>query len=267
MTERVLVERLGAVARVTLNRPDKLNALDLEMFAALPEAAADIAADSRINAVVLCGAGRAFCAGLDLGAFAKGPELAGTLLEPAGDRPATRAQAAALVWRELPQPVIAALHGQAFGGGLQIALGADIRIGAPNAQLSVMEVRWGLIPDLGGSQTLRGLTSQDQAKLLTLTGRVFSGEEALAANLVTSLADDPLEDAMKLAEMIATQSPDATRAGKRLLNDAWNGPMADGLRLEAKLQAGLIGSANQMEAVRANLERRKPNFRAPDTTR
>ncbi len=263
MTARVLVERLGAVARVTLNRPDKLNALDLEMFAALPEAAADIAADADINAVVLCGAGRAFCAGLDLSAFEKGPELASSLLEPAGDGPATRAQAAALAWRELPQPVIAALHGQVFGGGLQIALGADIRISAPDAQLSVMEIRWGLIPDLGGSQTLRGLTAQDQAKLLTLTGRILSGEEARAANLVTCLADDPLGSAMTLAQTIAAQSPDATRAGKRLLNEAWHGPVAEGLRLEATLQASLIGSANQMEAVRANLERRNPRFRAP----
>ena len=263
MTERVLVERLGAVARVTLNRPDKLNALDLETFAALPEVAADIAADSDINAVVLCGAGRAFCAGLDLSAFAKGPSWPAPCWSRRARVPRRALRQRRWCGRELPQPVIAALHGQVFGGGLQIALGADIRIGAPNAQLSVMEIRWGLIPDLGGSQTLRGLTSQDQAKLLTLTGRVLSGEEALAANLVTQLAEDPLESAMTLAETIAAQSPDATRAGKRLLNDAWTGPVADGLRLEAKLQAGLIGSANQMEAVHANLERRKPNFRPP----
>ena len=261
MTQCVQVERFGAVARVTLNRPDKLNALDLAMFAALPEAAEQIAADQDINAVVLCGAGRAFCAGLDLSAFAAGPQAAGALLQPAGEGPATRAQAAAMVWRELPQPVIAALHGQVFGGGLQIALGADIRIGAADAQLSVMEIRWGLIPDLGGSQTLRGLTAQDQAKLLTLTGKVLSGEEALAANLVTAIAADPQASAMELAETIAAQSPDATRAAKRLLNEAWTGSVADGLRLEATLQAGLIGGANQMEAVKANLEKRRPRFK------
>ena len=196
-----------------------------------------------------------------MAAFAKGPQLAGELLQPAGDGPATRAQAAAMVWRDLPQPVIAALHGQVFGGGLQIALGADIRLAAADAQLSVMEIRWGLIPDLGGSQTLRGLTSQDQAKLLTLTGKILSGEEALGANLVTALSDDPLARAMELAETIAGQSPDAVRAAKRLLNEAWVGSVADGLAQEASLQARLIGSPNQMEAVQANLERRPARFK------
>ena len=260
MTNRVTVQREGTVARVSLNRPDKLNALDLDMFTALAETAQLIAADPEVRAVVLCGAGRAFCAGIDLGAFAQGPELAATLLQPAGGGPATRAQAAAMVWRDLPQPVIAALHGQVFGGGLQIALGADIRIGAADAQLSVMEIRWGIIPDLGGSQTLRGLVAQDQAKLLTFTGKILSGSEALAANLLTMVAEDPLASAMSLAQTIAAQSPDAIRAAKRLLNEAWVGSVEDGLRLEATLQQTLLGTPNQNEAVRANLERRQPEF-------
>jgi enoyl-CoA hydratase/carnithine racemase len=260
MTNRVMVQREGTVARVSLNRPDKLNALDLDMFTALAETAQLIAADPEVRAVVLCGAGRAFCAGIDLGAFAQGPELAATLLQPAGGGPATRAQAAAMVWRDLPQPVIAALHGQVFGGGLQIALGADIRIGAADAQLSVMEIRWGIIPDLGGSQTLRGLVAQDQAKLLTFTGKILSGSEALAANLLTMVAEDPLASAMSLAQTIAAQSPDAIRAAKRLLNEAWVGSVEDGLRLEATLQQTLLGTPNQNEAVRANLERRQPEF-------
>ena len=260
MSDRVVVETDGAVARVRLNRPDKLNALDLAMFSALADSAERIAADRRIRAVVLCGAGRAFCSGIDLGAFAKGPEVAASLLQPAGAGPATRAQAAAMVWRDLPQPVIAALHGQVFGGGLQIALGADLRIGAPDAQLSIMEIRWGIIPDLGGSQTLRGLVAQDQAKLLIFTGEILSGRQALEINLLTRLADDPLAEAMALARTIAMQSPDAIRAAKRLLNEAWVGSVADGLRLEAALQRTLLGSPNQAEAVRANLERREPNF-------
>jgi enoyl-CoA hydratase/carnithine racemase len=260
MADRVLVETEGAVARVSLNRPEKLNALDLDMFSALAETAARIGADRSIRAVVLCGAGRAFCAGIDLGAFAQGPALAAALLAPAGAGPATRAQTAAMAWRDLPQPVIASLHGQVFGGGLQIALGADLRIGAPDAQLSVMEIRWGIIPDLGGSQTLRGLLSQDQAKLLTFTGRILTGVQALALNLLTEVAEDPLAHATALAQTIAAQSPDAIRAAKHLLNEAWVGSVADGLRLEATLQRTLLGSPNQTEAVMANLERREPDF-------
>ncbi len=260
MSEHVIVERIGAVARVSLNRPDKLNALDPRMFAVLAETAAQIGADRQIRAVVLCGQGRAFCAGLDLSAFAQGPEVVAELLQQAGDGPATRAQAAAMVWRDLPQPVIAALHGQVFGGGLQIALGADIRIGSADSQLCVMEIRWGIIPDLGGSQTLRGLVAQDQAKLLTFTGKILSGTEALAANLLTAIAEDPQAAALSLAQTIAAQSPDAVRAAKRLLNEAWVGSVADGLRLEARLQAALIGAPNQLEAVQANLERRTPRF-------
>jgi enoyl-CoA hydratase/carnithine racemase len=163
----------------------------------------------------------------------------------------------------LPVPVIAAVHGVAFGGGLQIALGADIRFVAPDARLSVMEIKWGLIPDMTGTQTLRRLVRLDVAKELTFSGRIISGEEAVALGLATHVSETPLEDAQKLAREIAQKSPDAIRAGKTLLNDAGLVSLEDGLRLEERLQRGLIGSANQIEAVKANMDKRPPDFKDP----
>ena len=161
-------------------------------------------------------------------------------------------------------PVIAAVHGPAFGGGLQIALGADIRYVRPDAQLSVMEIKWGLVPDMSGTQTLRHLTSLDVAKELAFTGKIINGTEAVELGLATRVSENPLEEALATAREIASKSPDAIRAVKRLLNDSVQSTLADGLRLEAKLQASLIGSPNQVEAVRANLEKREPKFSDPD---
>src|SRR5262249_40437790 len=177
---------------------------------------------------------------------------------------ANYAQQAAYVWTELPVPVIAAVHGVAFGGGLQIALAADIRFIAPDAQLSVMEVKWGLIPDMTGSQTLRRLVRLDVAKELTFTGRVISGTEAAALGLATHVSDRPREDALALAPEIAGKSPAPIRAGRQLLNRAGLLRVAEGLRLEESLQVSLIGKPNQIEAVQANLEKRAPRFRDPE---
>jgi enoyl-CoA hydratase/carnithine racemase len=163
----------------------------------------------------------------------------------------------------LPVPVIAAVHGAAFGGGLQIALGADIRLVAPDAKLSVMEIKWGLIPDMTGTQTLRRLVRLDVAKELTFSGRIVSGEEAVGLGLATRVSSTPLEDALALAAEIAQKSPDAIRAGKQLLNESGLTTLEDGLRLEERLQLGLIGSPNQVEAVQANMEKRAPRFKDP----
>jgi len=267
MAERVSVTTTDGVADVRLNRPEKLNALDRAMFEALVEAGQALARDASLRAVVLSGAGRGFCAGLDFGSFmamAGEADPGATLLDRrASDSPANFAQRAAWVWTELPVPVIAALHGVAYGGGLQIALGADIRIAAPDAQLSVMEIRWGLIPDMSGTQTLRHLVRLDVAKELTFTGRVVSGEEAAALGLVTRVAAAPHEAALTMAREIAGKSPDAIRAGKRLLAAAPLLGVGDGLQLEEQLQRGLLGSANQVEAVAANLQKRPPAFRDP----
>jgi enoyl-CoA hydratase/carnithine racemase len=189
-----------------------------------------------------------------------GPRL---LAKSADASPANFAQRAAWIWTELPVPVIAAVHGVAYGGGLQIALAADLRLVAPDARLSVMEIKWGLVPDMSGTQTLRRLVRLDVAKDLTFTGRVVSGEEAVSIGLATRVAADPRAAALELAAEIAEKSPDAIRAGKQLLDRSGVASVAEGLALEESLQRGLIGGANQIEAVRANMERRPPRFADP----
>jgi enoyl-CoA hydratase/carnithine racemase len=269
MSERVTVRIDDGVADVRLNRPDKLNAIDTAMISALTEAGAGLAADKTLRAVVLSGEGRSFCAGLDFASFAEmasggsGDEehsAVAALLAPSSESPANFAQRAAWIWQEVPVPVIAAVHGVAFGGGLQIAMGADIRYVTPDARLSVMEVKWGLIPDMSGTQTLRHLVRLDVLKELTFTGRVVEGDEAVALGLATHLSDDPLRAAMAAARRIAGMSPSAIRAAKRLLNAAVVAPREEGLRLEAESQASLIGGPDQVEAVMANLQNRPPRF-------
>lgn len=268
MSERVTVKIGGGVADVRMNRPEKMNALDQPMFEALVETGTRLAADPSVRCVLLSGEGRAFCAGLDFMSFMamSGGERQGSGgglgRRPEGS-PANYAQSAAYVWMTLPVPVIAAVHGVAFGGGLQIALGADIRLVAPDARLSVMEIKWGLVPDMSGTQTLRRLVRLDVAKELTFTGRIVTGQEAVDLGLATRVSDKPLEDATKLAQEIAQKSPDAIRAGKQLLNESGLVSQEEGLRLEERLQLGLIGSPNQREAVQANMEKRAPRFRDP----
>jgi len=264
--ERVRIEKKDGIADLRLVRADKLNAFDLPMFAALVDAGLELAADPSLRAVVISGEGRAFSSGLDiqavmssLGERTGGPRLS----DPTDGSPANHAQRAAWIWQEVPVPVIAAVHGVAYGAGLQLALGADIRFVTPDAKLSIRETYWGLIPDVALTQTLRNVVGLDVAKELTFTARVVSGKEAVELRLATHLSDDPHRDAMALAREIAGKSPDAVRAAKKLLNTALLGSVADGLRLEAELQATLIGKPNQLEAVRANLEKREPRFRDP----
>ncbi|MEE9282299.1 MAG: crotonase/enoyl-CoA hydratase family protein, partial [Myxococcota bacterium] len=268
MSDRVSISIEDGVADVRLNRPEKMNAIDAAMFTGLVEAGRELAQNNSVRAVVLSGEGRAFCAGLDFTSFQAmegAPEERPTasLFESADESPANAGQRAAYIWQELPVPVIAAVHGAAFGGGLQIALGADIRYVTPDARLSVMEVKWGLVPDMSGTQTLRHLAALDVVKELTFTGRIISGTEAAELGLATRVCEDPLAEAMATAREIATKSPDAIRAAKRLLNASVQSTLADGLRLEPKLQAALIGQPNQSEAVRSNLEGRPPKFKDP----
>jgi enoyl-CoA hydratase/carnithine racemase len=260
MQDRVTVTLAQGVADVRLNRPDKLNALDGAMFDALVEAGRGLAGERGLRAVVLSGEGRAFCAGLDVARFLGGGGR--SLFERSPESPANHAQRAAWIWTELPVPVIAAVHGAAFGGGLQIALAADIRFVAPDARLSVMEIKWGLIPDMSGSQTLRRLVRLDVAKELTFTGRIVSGTEAAALGLATHVSDTPREAALELAREIATKSPSAIRAGKLLIDTSGRLDLEAGLRLEEELQSTLLGQPDQIEAVRANAEKREPKFSA-----
>ncbi len=263
MSERVLVERDGGVASVRMNRPDKRNGLDLAMFEGLVAAGKELAADPSVRAVVLSGEGKAFCAGLDFQAFLTSAETAPKLLSQRGESPANLAQRVAWIWREVPVPVIAAVHGVCFGGGLQIALGADLRYVHPEAQLSVMEIKWGLVPDMGASKTLLDLVPLDVAKELTFTGRIVSGEEAVTLGLATRTADDPRAAALETARAIADRSPHAIRAAKKLFVEAPHLGVREAFELETQLQLTLLGSPNQMEAVQANFEKRAPRFRDP----
>ncbi|MCG6533314.1 MAG: crotonase/enoyl-CoA hydratase family protein [Syntrophales bacterium LBB04] len=265
MSERVVYTIENGVADVRLNRPEKMNALDPAMFKALIATGKELAAKQSLRAVVLSGEGKAFSAGLDFMSFqaladSDRDSLPPDIFEPGPDSPANFAQQPAYVWHVLPVPVITAIHGVAYGGGLQVALGADIRLVAPDARLSVLEIKWGLVPDMGGTQLLRHLVRLDVLKELTYTGRVISGTEAVALGLATRVSENPFEESMKLAREIATKSPDAIRAGKKLLNASRLLSLEEGLRLEADLQRSIIGQPNQIEAVFANLEKRTPKF-------
>lgn len=273
--QRVTVSIDGGVADVRLNRPEKLNALDGHLIGALAEAGATLGADPSVRAVVLSGEGRAFSAGLDLSAFqamgglsegGSGSDLAaGPAIMSTDGRDTHLGQEAGWVWRQLPVPVIAAITGPCLGGGLQIALGADIRVVAPDAKLSVLEMRWGLIPDMAGTWILPRLVGEDVAKELTFTGRSVSGEEAVRLGLCTTLADDPRAAAMEMATAIAANSPPAVRHAKRLLNasvspeQTWQAQFAD----ERTTMASLIGTPDNVEAVTAWFEKRPPVYPDP----
>ncbi len=242
-----------------------MNALDQAMFTGIAAAGATLAAAAGVRAVVLSGAGRAFCAGLDMASFAS---LAGTSggagsLEGRSHGEANLFQHVAWLWRELPIPVIAAVHGVAFGGGFQIMLGADVRIAAPDTKLSIMEIKWGLVPDMAGIALTRGLMRDDVLRELTFTGRVFSATEGLGYGCITRLDPNPHAAAMALAREIAGKSPDAVRGAKRLYNAAVEQDAGAILRAESREQKTLIGTPNQMEAVMANIEKRSPSFRDP----
>lgn len=261
MNDRVDIRISGHVAEVMLDRPLKFNALDLETFDALDEAARKLEGESSVRAVVLHGAGENFCAGIDLSVLQGGiSDVGEALLSPVEGSLANRFQRAAYAWRELPMPVICALQGVTFGGGFQIAMGADLRYAAANTQLSIMESKWGLIPDMAISTTLRNIVPPDRVKELAWTGRVFDAAEALQLGIVTAIEDDPLGTARRVAEACAEKSPDAIRGIKCLVNEGWSRSEKDSLALEAQLQLRLLGSKNQSEAVRANLEKRKPDF-------
>lgn len=261
MSDRVTISRDGPVATVTMNRPDKLNVLDVTQIEAIVAAGASLATARDVRAVVLTGAGGSFCAGLDIAAMPVISELAhstGFMTRSHGR--SNLFQAAAMTWAELPQPVIAAVEGHAYGGGFQIMLGADIRVAAPSAKFAIMEAKWGLVPDMGGMVLARRLLRGDVLRRLTYTAEVFDAEAALGWGVVTELADDPLARAQALAAMIASRSPDAVRAAKRLISDTEVMGAGDVLLEESAAQEALVGQPNQLEAVMAGFEKREPKF-------
>jgi enoyl-CoA hydratase/carnithine racemase len=270
MKDRISIDLKDGIADVRLIRADKMNALDAAMFEAIIEAGGKLAEMKGLRCVVLSGEGKAFCAGLDMASFAamkddkdQGPE------KVPGQRDLTRRthgianrpQRCAWLWRELDVPVIAAVHGVAFGGGFQIALGADMRYAAPDTRFSVMEIKWGLVPDLAGTQLMRHLAREDVVRELTYTGRIFNAEEAQHYGFVTRVVPEPRAVAFEIAKEIASKSPDAIRAAKRLMNLAVATDAKTGLMAESIEQQRLIGTANQLEAVASNLQKRVASFR------
>lgn len=261
--DRIRVTMTDGVADVRMVRGDKMNALDFAMFDALAATCDRLKAEKGLRAVVLSGEGRAFCAGLDTSRFetmkeGKGSGRLGSLVDRTRGL-VNDPQYAVWGWRELPVPVIAAVHGVALGGGFQLTLGADMRFVAPDTRMSILEIKWGLIPDMAGTPILAKLVRDDILRDLTYTGRIFSGREAFDYGIATRVCDDPYKEALEAAREIAGKSPDAIRAAKRLLNNLAIDP-GPALLAESVEQQKLMGGVNQTEAVRANLENRAPKF-------
>ncbi|MDP3590653.1 crotonase/enoyl-CoA hydratase family protein [Phenylobacterium sp.] len=266
MDDRITLELKDGVADVRLTRADKMNALDDAMFSGLIEMGERLKTEKGVRAIVLSGEGKAFCAGLDMGNFGKmasgersgGQSSTGeSLLTPkrtAGG--SNRAQHAVMVWREQPVPVIAAVHGVAFGGGFQLALAADLRFVTADTRMAVMEIKWGLVPDMAGMVLMKGLVRDDVARELTYTGRIFQGEEAARLGIATRVCDDPRAEALALAAEIASKSPTAIRGAKRLLDMVADADQHAILLAESQEQGALIGSPNQVEAVMSNIQKR-----------
>lgn len=274
MSDRVTITIDGGIADVKMNRPDKRNALDPAMFVALAEAGERLKTERGVRVVVLSGEGKSFCAGLDMASMqaiagqadagepqsddeTSGAVNAGSMVE---GRSTHLGQQVCWVWQEVPVPVIAAVHGHALGGGIQVALGADIRIVHPDTKMSVREAYWGLVPDMTGTFQLGKLVRPDIAKELTFTARIFSGREAFDLGLATRLSDNPYDDALALAREICAVSPGAVRGAKALINNMATDGAAEQFAAERRFIQEQIGSPNQIEAVTASFENRTPAF-------
>ena len=248
------------VARVWLDRPDKLNGLTLDMLAELKETSRRLAKDKSLRAVIITGAGESFSAGLDFATALRDPSRIARTFIPSPLRGTNTFQEASWGWRRLPVPVIAVVQGHCYGGGVQIALGADFRFSTPDAQWSVLEAKWGLIPDMSGIRSLAELVGIDTAKLLTMTGDTFSGERAKELGLVTEVSADPMATADELVERLKTRSPDAVAAAKRLFNDTWTATPRKTFARERAEQLALLVNANTKIAREAAFKRERPQF-------
>ncbi len=247
--DRVKIEIRDDIAFVAMIRETKLNALDMPMFEAIVKATKILKRNKKIRAMILSGDGPAFCSGLDVKSMFKNPVAAVKLLVKPGTKISNLAQDVSYLWRDIPVPVIAVTHGKCWGGGFQIALGADFRYSTPDCEFSIMEAKWGLIPDMGGTITLRELSRIDKVKELAMTARIFTGTEAEALGLVTHVYEDPMAKAVEFAEEIKLRSPDAVAATKQLFNKTWLSTIKQALNWETKLQRKLIGRYNQRAAI------------------
>ncbi len=266
MNRRILVDIENHVAHIRINRPEKMNAVDSALLEQLIEAGDALRKDPTVRAGVISGDGRGFCAGLDTDNFANiasGQAAKADLITRTHDI-ANTPQHAVLQWRTFPVPVIAAIHGFAFGAGFQLALGADIRYVHPTAKLCIAEINWGLIPDMAGMLILRNLVRPDIAAELVYGGRIFSGTESLEYGIATQLSESPIEKALQLASTIAQKNPQAIRAAKKIFSLDVDTTLPQKILLaESVEQAALIGSANQIEAINAARENRYANFKDP----
>lgn len=259
MSDTISYQLENGIATVTLNRPDKMNAFNLDLFEALIATGEAIKEDNSVKVVILHGAGNAFSAGLDMVSMAGGT----TNLNERTHGLNNMFQQAAWVWHEVPVPVIAAVHGTCFGAGLQVMTGADIRYIHPDTKLSIMEMKWGIVPDMAGTQLWSTYVREDIIRELTYTARVFTGVEAGEYGFATRVCDEPLAVAQATAEKIANKNPDAIRAAKCLINNQRQPDFAAGLMAESVAQSALMNSPNQIEAVMANFEKRVPKFSDP----
>jgi len=241
----VLLDRQNDRVELRLNRPERHNAMNLAMLGAVVGQAKRLKRDRALRSVVISGNGPSFCSGLDFPAVMGQPLKAIPAAAQLWLPWINRFQRWSLAWRQIGAPVIAAVHGNCFGAGLQLALGADIRVAAPDARLSVMETRWGLVPDMGGMVLLRELVPIDVAKELTLSARVIDAQEAHRLGLVTHLSEDPLARAQALAIELSRHSPDAIAGAKFGLQSGWNTSIARAAAIERYWQRHLIGRANQ----------------------
>lgn len=258
----IVFEQSEHIATISLDRPDKKNALNLELFDALIDAGKQVAKNPSIRVVILKGNGSCFCAGLDLNSFMADPSSEfNKPLQPRSHGMTNKWQQAVWTWQQCPVPVIAAVHGYALGGGLQLMAGADIKIVHPETQLSIMEMKWGIIPDMSATQLWRHNVRQDILKELCFTNRMFSGIEAVNFGFATRCSEDPIQEAQLLADQIIHKNPDAIRRAKQLFNEAPYNNQEDGLLLESVLQDQVIRKENQMEAVFAQIQKRPPNFK------
>ncbi|MEY8117042.1 crotonase/enoyl-CoA hydratase family protein [Falsihalocynthiibacter sp. BN13B15] len=263
--KRVSLSIDGPVAIVALCRPEKRNALDLEMIQAIVETGEALMDRKDIRAVVLCGDGPSFCAGLDTSTFGtlvvQMSKIGGITARTHGE--SNLFQRATMVWRDLPMPVIAAVHGHVYGGGFQIMLGADMRIARPDSKFSIREGKWGLVPDMGGMALMPQLARDDLIRKYIYSAEVFSGDAALNAGFITEINGDPKARALEIACDIATKNPDAIRVAKGLIAEIEHASVPDVLMAESVAQAKLLGTPNQMEAIMAGLEGRKMNYKDP----
>lgn len=249
------------IAFVRFNRPDVHNSLNMDLIESLLDVLSSLQNHRDVRVVLLGGEGKSFCSGLDVMSVMADPKNIQWLLSGCDGYPHNKVQHLALGWRALPMPVIAVIQGYCYGGGLQMAFGADLRIAHPEARLSVMEGRWGIIPDMGMSVTARGCVREDVLMRMTLTTEVLEGPQALQEGLVTELADDPWARAEALAREIIKRPPEMAKATKRLLRDSYTQTDEERIAMEEKLQKRLLGSPNQMEAVQAYLAKRDPVYK------